>query len=226
MRKQSRTARRKKYVVFFDFDNTITLYDILDDMLKRFSKDNHWLMLEKKWERGEIGSRDCLNGQVSGLRVKRRGLDEYLKKVRIDPYFKKLISLLHIHKIKAFILSDSFDYILNCILKNNEIEGLNIYSNKLRFQKDRLVPDFPFLNKKCLFCGHCKAKNLLANTDKDSIIIYVGDGHSDICPAKYADIVFAKEDLLKHFKENNLYCLPYKSLGGVYRYFRRRLHGG
>jgi len=226
MKKQSRTFSHKKYIVFFDFDNTITPYDILDDMLKRFSKDDHWLALEKKWERGEIGSRDCLNGQVVGLRVKRQDLNEHLRKIKIDPYFRNLISLLHIHKIKTFILSDSFDYILNYILKNNEIENLKVYSNKLRFKNDRLMPDFPFLNKKCLFCGHCKAKNLLANTDKDSIIIYVGDGHSDICPAKYADIVFAKEDLLKHFKENNLYCLPYKNLKDVYRYFRRRFHGG
>jgi 2,3-diketo-5-methylthio-1-phosphopentane phosphatase len=215
----------QNYVVFFYFDNTITPYDILDDMLPRFSRNDRWIELEEKWKKGLIGSRACLEAQIKELRVKRKDLDRYLAQIRIDPYFKKLIDLLRNHKVKAVVLSDSFDYILNFILRSNTVSKLEVYCNKLRLLKNRLIPDFPFSDKKCQTCAHCKAKNILATTDKDSIIIYVGDGHSDICPAKYANIVFAKEELLRHFRDNKLACLPYKSLKEVYIYIKRRFNG-
>jgi len=215
----------RNYVVFFDFDNTITPYDILDDMLPRFSRNNRWIELEEKWKKGAIGSRACLEAQIKEMRVNREDLDKYLAQIMLDPYFKKLVDLLHNHKVKTVVLSDSFDYILNFILRNNKVSKLKIYCNKLRLFKNRLIPDFPFSDKKCYICAHCKAKNLLANTDKDSIMVYVGDGHSDICPAKYANIVFAKEELLRHFRDNNLACLPYKSLKEVYMYIKRRFDG-
>jgi len=63
----------------------------------------------------------------------------------------------------------------------------------------------------------------LANVNKDSIIIYIGDGHSDICPARYADIVFAKEDLLKYYRDTESTCFAYRSLKDVYDYFKRSM---
>ena len=41
----------KNLTVFFDFDNTITMSDVIDDMLERFSKDDGWKKLEEKWQR-------------------------------------------------------------------------------------------------------------------------------------------------------------------------------
>ena len=69
--------------------------------------------------------------------------------------------------------------------------------------------------------AHCKTKNLLANVSKESIIIYIGDGRSDVCPSQYADIVFAKDDLLAHFKDKNLTCFSYRNLRDVHDYFKR-----
>ncbi len=40
-------------------------------------------------------------------------------------------------------------------------------------------------------------------------IIYIGDGHSDICPSRCADLVFAKEVLLKKCEEEG--TTPYQS---------------
>ena len=81
----------KNFIVFFDFDNTITSIDVIDDMLERFSGDDKWKDLEKRWQREEIGSLECLKGQVEGIRVDKETLDNYLSKVKIDPYFKKLL---------------------------------------------------------------------------------------------------------------------------------------
>ncbi|MCX5707148.1 MAG: MtnX-like HAD-IB family phosphatase [Candidatus Omnitrophica bacterium] len=211
----------EKCTVFFDFDNTIATCDVFDSMLPHFSKDDLWVELEKKWEKGKIGSRACLEGQIKGLSITRKSLDQYLAHIKLDPYFKKIIKFLTTSKIKVIILSDNFDYILQRILNYHAIKNLRVYSNKLHFAKDGLVPRFPYRSKKCQVCAHCKTKNLLANVQPDSIIIYIGDGRSDICPSQYADIVFAKADLLKHFQEKKLICLAYEGLKDVYDYFKR-----
>ncbi|MFA5275435.1 MAG: MtnX-like HAD-IB family phosphatase [Candidatus Omnitrophota bacterium] len=210
-----------KCVVFFDFDNTIATCDVFDNMLPRFSQDDLWVKLEAKWKKGAIGSRACLEGQIKGLSITKRALDNYLSGIKIDPYFKIIVRGLESKRVKTFVLSDNFDYILKRILHLNGIKNLKIYSNKLRLVKDDLVPRFPYSSDKCHICAHCKTKNLLANVTKESIIIYIGDGRSDICPSKYADIVFAKDDLLKHFKDKNLTCFSYRNLKDVYDYFKR-----
>ena len=40
--------------VFFDFDHTITISDILDDIIRRFSINKNWMDLEKSWLEGQI----------------------------------------------------------------------------------------------------------------------------------------------------------------------------
>ena len=97
----SEAAKPGRAAVFFDFDNTITAFDVIDDMLIRFSKDDKWLDLEKQWKAKRIGSRKCLDGQVRGIRVSKDKLDKYLTKVEIDPYFKRLLKLLRARKIRT-----------------------------------------------------------------------------------------------------------------------------
>lgn len=213
-----------KYVVFFDFDNTITSFDVIDDMLERFSEDDRWIGLENKWKRGKIGSKECLKGQIEGIRISRGELDGYLHHVKLDPYFKKLMKFLRSKKIKTVILSDNFDYILKTILNSNGVNRLPVYSNKVRIVRDRLIPSFPLTRKDCDgTCGHCKNNSMRKVAGKDSTLIYIGDGRSDICPAKAADIVFAKDALLDYFKAKKLDHIPIKNLGTVYKYFKRSL---
>lgn len=208
-------------MVFFDFDNTIATCDVFDSMLPRFSQDDLWVKLEKDWQRGKIGSHACLQGQINGISITRQALDKYLAGIKLDPYFKKIVEALTSSAIKVIVLSDNFDYILKRILGFNSIGNLKIYSNKLKFARDKLIPCFPYRSRKCQVCAHCKTKNLLANVSADSIIIYIGDGRSDICPSQYADLVFAKDALLKYFQDKGLTCFSYESLKDVYTYFKR-----
>ena len=210
----------KKYTAFFDFDNTITPFDVLDDILERFSKNSEWVDLEEKWEDGLIGSRECLEGQIKGIRIDKRTLDNYLSGIKVDDYFKKIKALFAARGIELVILSDNFDYILNRILTKNGLDNLKIYSNKLKFTKEGLRPVFPFVNKDCLKCAHCKKSSLTSNINNGELKVYVGDGLSDVCSSKCADLVFAKEALLEHYRDNKLSCIPYKSLKDVYEYFR------
>ena len=216
-------SKKEDYALFLDFDNTITTFDILDDMMSRFSADDKWLELEEKWKAGEIGSKSCLDGQIRGIRITKARLDRYLKTVRLDPAFKKLIKFCDSKGIKTVILSDDFDYILGSVLANNGVKGLEFYCNSLKLSGDKLMPRFPLSNGVCGKCGHCKKSSLLANLGRGRVTAYVGDGLSDVCPSKRADVVFAKGSLEKYCKKEKVEHIPINGLNDVYKYFQRRM---
>lgn len=210
----------KDCLVFFDFDNTITPFDVLDDIVRRFSINDNWKSLEKAWADGLIGSRKCLEGQLRGVRISRAELLSYLSGIRVDRHVRELFDLLIREGIKPVVLSDSFTFIIKAILENNRVQPARIYANTLNFQGNRLVPFFPYANKHCVSCAHCKKKNLLSRDLRDKVIVYVGDGLSDVCPAECSDIVFAKGQLLRHFRKAKRLCLAFEKLHDIYNYFK------
>ena len=215
-----RLSSLSNVLVFFDFDNTVTLFDLLDDLIKHFSINKEWVALEEAWAAGKIGSRKCLEGQLKGVRVTKKELVKYLSYVRIDPGFHKVHDLLRKEGITPVILSDNFTFIINTILKNNGIKGAKVFANSLRIKGDRLFPSFPHTNLHCLRCAHCKKKNLQKKGIRDKLILYVGDGLSDICPAECSDTVFAKGKLLQHFRKTKRLCVAFDTQEDIYNYFR------
>jgi 2,3-diketo-5-methylthio-1-phosphopentane phosphatase len=214
---------KDSFIVFFDFDNTITTIDVIDDMLGRFSKDDEWKGLEERWQQEEIGSRECLKGQVEGIRVDKKRLDDYLSTIKIDPYFKKLLGLFKSHGIEYLIVSDNFDYMLKNILKRNEITDVEVYCNKSDFDGDKINPSFPFSNEECGGCANCKKTHLLSRKRDGVKTVYIGDGRSDVCASKVSDIVFAKDYLRELFEREGRPHIAIDSLKGVYDYFKGSL---
>ena len=72
-------------VLVFDFDNTITRGDILDDLIEKYSPDSSWKVWEAAWVAGDLSARDCLRRQVGNMRVSRDALFSHLASIRIDP---------------------------------------------------------------------------------------------------------------------------------------------
>ncbi|MCX5679650.1 MAG: MtnX-like HAD-IB family phosphatase [Candidatus Omnitrophica bacterium] len=211
----------KNRIVFFDFDNTITLSDVFDDIVERFSGDDGWKDLEERWKRSEIGSRECLKGQVEGIRVTKRVLDRYLTTIKLDPYFKKLAGLLDSKNIRTIILSDNFDYILNGVLKAHGLDKtFEVYCNSIKFEGNRMVPSFPFSNYKCGNCGHCKKTVLGKIASAGEVLFYIGDGLSDRCASRQVDTVFAKADLKDYLKKEGVRHIPFEELKDVYEHFK------
>lgn len=211
-------------MVYFDFDNTITSFDVLDGIIEQFSINRDWVAYEEAWKQGKIGSRQCLEGQLRSIRVTKKQLLEYLCTIKVDAHFDKLLRLLRAAGINPVILSDSFSFLIEYILQHNAIHGIKVYSNQLKLYKDTLVPFFPYTNSLCPHCAHCKTSTLSNEAFKDKKVIYIGDGLSDVCPAHHADIVFAKSTLLRHFQETERDCLAFNDFEDVYTYFKERIH--
>lgn len=208
--------------VFFDFDNTITTVDVLDEVIRRYSINGNWIQYENLWKDGKIGSKECTEEQMKGIRVDKETLDRYLYTVKLDPSFEKLLALLRRYNINPAILSDSFTYFIHTILKNHNIRNIPVYANTIRWEGQRLIPSFPYRNSKCQRgCAHCKGAHLVKPSMANKATIYIGDGLSDVCAAMGADIVFAKEKLVEHLQKEKKACLEFIHLKDVYDLFKK-----
>ena len=206
--------------VFFDFDNTLTSFDVLDDIIARFSVDKDWVIFENAWQKGEIGSRECLKGQLRSVRVTKKNISRYLDKIRPDEGLHGLLGFLRGKGIEPVILSDSFSFFIERILRNNGVRGVKVYSNRLRFSKDKIVPVFPYTDRSCSHCANCKKMHIFKSGGRGKTNIYIGDGLSDICPAEHSDLVFAKGRLLEHFIKTKRDCIPFEDLDNIHHWFQ------
>ena len=205
------------FEVYFDFDNTITAFDVLDQIIQQFSINESWKDAEDEWEAGKIGSKECLERQLAVVRLTASQLQAYLQTIKIDPAFKPILELLRAREIETKIVSDSFTAIIGEILENNNVKGVPILANDLVVQGNRLIPQFPYHNSICSTCANCKTSHLMKRgRPLRSKKIYIGDGRSDVCPAGFCEVIFAKGSLYTHYAPLRPDCFQFHDLQSVY----------
>ncbi len=202
-----------KPVLFFDFDNTLTEGDILDEVIERFSPDERWRDWEHAWAEGRLAARDCLRLQMENLRVTRETLFAYLGRVRIDPVFAEIVDWSKARGVDVNIVSDSFLPMIHHILMANGIDVVPVYANDVGFSDDRLIPAFPFYDANCTRSANAKARHLAPYGNHR--IIFAGDGHSDLDAALAAHVVFAKSTLAKELGARAVTFHPFETLEPV-----------
>ena len=196
----------RKPVLVFDFDNTLTPGDVLDQIVVRFSPNERWRGWESEWVAGRLPARDCLRLQVESLRVTREALFGYLLSIRVDPAFSRILAWAHARRVEVIIVSDSFLPLIRHILANNAIEGVPVYANDLEFSGDRLHPAFPFHDPAFPCSANAKARHLAPY--RNNTIVYAGDGRSDLDAALESDVVFAKDSLASELAARSV---PFRS---------------
>jgi len=203
-----------KPVLFFDFDNTLTQGDVLDDLIERHSPNEAWRDWENAWAKGDLPARDCLRLQVENMRVSRKRLLDDVAQVRIDPAFVEIVDWAKRHEVGVQIVSDSFLPLIRHMLQANGVAGVPVFANDLRFAPDdRLLPSFPFYDAACTCSANAKAHHLAPYADNR--ILFAGDGHSDLDAALAADVVFAKATLANELDARGVAFYPFDSLEPV-----------
>ena len=208
---------RLEPALFFDFDNTLTAGDVLDDLIERFSPNEAWRDWENAWAEGKLSARDCLRLQVENMRVSRADLLGHLGQVRVDPAFAEIVAWARQRRVELRIVSDSFLPLIEHILRANGIEGVPVLANDLRFVgADRLAPSFPYHDPACTRSANAKARHLAPFRGRRTL--FAGDGHSDLDAALAADIVFAKSALARELDARALPYWPFDTLEPVLAY--------
>jgi len=207
--------------IFCDFDGTVAVNDVGRRFFETFGNEEIPKIIENLYK-GIITPRECYNREFAALHgLTLATFEEFVRKQAIDPHFREFVEFCRERKIDCWILSDGFDFYIERILARFELKDVPFFSNHLvysiRRDSDELLvePQFPFTDSECDRCANCKRNHMLTLSGDDDIIVYVGDGISDRCPVRYADIVFAKEELVKYCQEENITYFEYRTFREV-----------
>ncbi|MEE9169890.1 MAG: MtnX-like HAD-IB family phosphatase [bacterium] len=201
--------------IFCDFDGTISPRDVGNELFSRFTNGKAKEIVEK-WKAGEIDSRAMYLRSIQHLQITKAELEKFLLDQSIDPHFSRFVRFCEKRSFSTFILSDGMDLYIRPILDRNELEHVAVYSNKLTWKDEKtLIAEFPYYDQTCGRCANCKGYHLRRFSENGAESVLVGDGLSDICAAKEADLIFAKNDLEAYCRKENIPFMPFRDFSDI-----------
>ena len=213
----------EKAQVWIDFDGTITRCDVLDELIQRYSVDESWKQVEQEWQAGRIGSFECLTREFALLRITAGELDRFLDSIPIDSGAGELLELLRRCEVPYAVLSDGVDLFIGRILKRLGISDAIVRSNTIVHNGNKLRLCCPHRQPECeAAAAHCKCTSAEALLRPGRTTIYIGDGRSDLCPARKAGVVFAKGTLARCLSGEGIAFRAFESLSDVAAALRER----
>lgn len=218
--------------LFIDFDGTITRADVGDVMFERFGGAASAEAV-RQYREGILSAAECFRRECAACgTVDVAELDAFLDAQPIDETFIAFTRFCREEAMELTVVSDGMDYYIRRILARHGLGDVRFLSNALRLVtadapgRATLQPAFPYLDEVCDRCASCKRNHMLSLSADEDIIIYVGEGYSDRCPVRFADVVFAKDDLLRHCQEENISYYAYRQFSDVEERLRQLLAGG
>lgn len=205
----------KEISIFCDFDGTITTEDTIDKLLSSYATPK-WLDIEEQWEKGIIGSKECLRRQIDCINnFSSDMLNDFIMNCKIDEQFIQFYATTKNNNIEFCIISDGFDALIKGILRKYKLNDIKIYSNSLLIENQKLKTLFPASKIECeARSGLCKC-SVLKERGKNKKIVYIGDGRSDMCAAKHADILYAKGKLASFAKEQGINHVEFRRFNDI-----------
>jgi 2,3-diketo-5-methylthio-1-phosphopentane phosphatase len=194
--------------VFCDFDGTVATVDVGNALFTHFAGDVAH-RIARRYVDGDITARECLLSEAEAAgNVSPEAVASFVGQFAIDAHFGEFKRFCAANKIPLTILSDGLDFYVGRVLRNGGHDDCVFFANHLEFVKTAggtgMGVSFPYTDSECEFCGNCKRNHMLTSSGDGDIIVYVGDGVSDRCAVRYADIVFAKNGLVKYCQEANI----------------------
>jgi 2-hydroxy-3-keto-5-methylthiopentenyl-1-phosphate phosphatase len=215
--------------LFVDFDGTITRGDVGNIFFRTFG-GSACDELVRRFRAGEITARECFLGEAKAMgRVSSGDLDELVDAQEIDPSFRDLVAFCREREVDLLIVSDGLDYYIRRILGRNGCADVPFVSNVVTLVgpggdgRMEVSVAFPHSDAGCDRCACCKRNIMLTASSEEDVIAYVGEGFSDRCPVRYADIVFAKDVLQTYCQNENISYFPYETFDDVVARLRRLL---
>ena len=205
-----------KRAVLTDFDGTVTRTDVAEDILEELAPEEWW-DIEAEHRARRIGTREAMARQFALVRAKEEDILRFVDEhVRLDESFPGFVAFCRARGVRLEIVSEGLDVYLHPLLRKWRVD-VPVRTNRAVFEEGRVTISYPYADPTCNLCGTCKLLRLFELRTQGYRVAYVGDGHSDLCPAVEADVVFAKKELADLCREEAIDFIPFETFADVQR---------
>ncbi len=199
--------------VLVDFDGTVSVGDVGNLLFRRLTGGRATEVIDL-WKRGGMTSRELMIRECALARGARDEVLAFALEQPVDPTFASFVRRAEAAGRRVSVVSDGLDVYIRAILEREGLGALPLEANRVRFAGDRLLPSFPFGGRGCGGCGNCKGGAVEAARG-DGPVLFVGNGLSDRCGARAADVVYAKDDLAAFCRDEKIPFHPFSSFDDV-----------
>jgi 2-hydroxy-3-keto-5-methylthiopentenyl-1-phosphate phosphatase len=188
----------KPFVIFCDFDGTITMNDNIIAIMKHFNPDG-WNEILQQAMSQSLSIQQAI-GSMLGLlpaSLKHEIIRFALDNMKIRPGFAEFVRYCREQQIHFLVTSGGIDFFVYPTLLPFGIPVEDIYCNESDFSGENLIIVWPHpCDEHCdQSCGMCKASLIRSYSAEHYTRVLIGDSITDFAGAKLADIVFARSHL-------------------------------
>ncbi len=198
----------------------MTVEEVSLSLLDGFSTRD-WRTADRDLLAGRITLRETMEREFSMLWASRAEMEHFVRRIHLRQGFRELLAAARRHGAPLVIVSEGLDFYIRAFLKDKGLEA-DSRSNRAIFKGRGIGVEHPYSDPECDFCGTCKKAQLLDFRAQGYTTVYIGDGISDRCPAREADVLFARDGLLVHCRREGIRCIPYEDFKKVLAVLDRR----
>ncbi|HPH03100.1 MAG TPA: MtnX-like HAD-IB family phosphatase [Spirochaetota bacterium] len=197
-------------IVFCDFDGTIITRDSCVELTARWSRNPDWQSLEARWQNGELSTAEVAQTILDSISIPLVTILDELQSIPVRSGFLRFAEFCTSQGLPLIVVSDGYEVIIRRTLAAARLD-LPVYANVLYQDGQKLVADHPHASPDCALCGCCK-RSIISRIRGSSgrPVILIGDGRSDLCPARVADQVFGCGRLPELCRESGIDCIRFE----------------
>ena len=208
----------KALLVACDFDGTITVRDTLHVIVETFGARGVWDELEPRLRSGEMTVEQAMQQQFRAVRATPEQVAEaVLAHAPLRPGFAEWVAWLRDGGHRLVVVSAGFRSVIDLVLGGAGLGHLEVVSNEARFSADGCELVWGDRGEVCPLCGRRCKRHALRRRLSGERLVYLGDGISDRCAARMADVVFARAGLADDLAAQGLPFLPLEDFHQVRR---------
>jgi 2-hydroxy-3-keto-5-methylthiopentenyl-1-phosphate phosphatase len=206
-----KSIMKQKTAVQIDFDGTVTLEDVSFLLLDTYV-GREWRKHLDAYSSGDI-TVGAFNQKVFGMmKADKKTLTDFVlssPRVKIRPGFKELVNYCRKKGYNTVIVSNGLTFYIEALLKTMGIKNLEVHAAENTFYKGGLDVKYLGPDGKEVDTGFKEAFTRELRQQGYNVI-YIGNGTSDIFPARLAQQIFATEDLLRACQKEKLEHYAFK----------------
>lgn len=203
-----------KTVVQCDFDGTVTEEDGSFVLLDAFSGED-WRPLFRDYEAGRISVGQFNAAAFRNIKADRESLLEVVRReIRLKPGFALMVDCCRRKGFRFVIVSNGLRFYIDDILDNAGLNDIEVQAAETVFQPDGLRVYYmgPDGNRLDSDFKPAYADLFLSQGYR---IIYLGNGASDVAPARKCHFVFATGSLVDYCGRQGIACTPFQDYNDV-----------